>query len=613
MNILRIKQIILLVAFILMTAVETFASKAMPFTMQVTLQDGRNVVVSLKGDENVSFYVTSEGEIIIREGDIFRAATQEETDDIKASIKELEQNNHEAMAKAANGLVTDSNEGVTGTRLFPHVGTTKVPVIMVSFSDLSLTFEKEDIDSLLNGKTVLKARTSLKSYGSVAKYFSDCSDGQFCPQFDVYGPYTVPQAMSYYGANSSNGKTKDLNISDLIKHACNAANSDIDFSQYDSNNDGYVDLLYVIYAGHGENGGANSNSIWAKSGTTSVSQTYDGKKLYRYGVNAELMGNSNYIDGEGNYLLNGIGVFCHEFSHTLGLPDFYPTVDMTFAQYDNQSMEDWDLMDNGENCTNGCWPPMYTAFEKELMGWGKLDTLDTPSDVTLTPLLHGGKAYRILNDNDKTGNEYWILEAISNGNISQKWHAYMRGKGMLVTHVNYNATNFTLEYNSVNNTVGKSGITIIPADDYLPSSWRVTNNETLLQNSDYMSAATYYAQLAGDTYPGSQGITEFNNYKAYTGTIDKPITEITQNADFSVSFKFMGGTPPLMGDANDDGFITMADANLVVNYFLATEKSTININLEAANVNGDTNEDGTPAITMADANQIVNMFLNNGQ
>lgn len=59
----------------------------------------------------------------------------------------------------------------------------------------------------------------------------------------------------------------------------------------------------------------------------------------------------------------------------------------------------------------------------------------------------------------------------------------------------------------------------------------------------------------------------------------------------------------LSGDANGDGFITMADANLVVNYFLATDKSTININMDAANVNGD-NE-----ITMADANMIVNMFL----
>ena len=57
-------------------------------------------------------------------------------------------------------------------------------------------------------------------------------------------------------------------------------------------------------------------------------------------------------------------------------------------------------------------------------------------------------------------------------------------------------------------------------------------------------------------------------------------------------------------DVNGDGSITMADANAVVNYFLADDKSGItNFNVDAADVNGD------KAITMADANQIVNIFL----
>ena len=62
--------------------------------------------------------------------------------------------------------------------------------------------------------------------------------------------------------------------------------------------------------------------------------------------------------------------------------------------------------------------------------------------------------------------------------------------------------------------------------------------------------------------------------------------------------------PYILGDVNGDGSITMADANMVVNYFLATDPSSIaNFNVAAADVNGD------KAITMADANQIVNMFL----
>ena len=63
-----------------------------------------------------------------------------------------------------------------------------------------------------------------------------------------------------------------------------------------------------------------------------------------------------------------------------------------------------------------------------------------------------------------------------------------------------------------------------------------------------------------------------------------------------------------LGDVNNDGAVTMADANAVVNYFLATDKPS-NFDVDNANVNGDADDDGKPSITMADANAIVNMFL----
>ena len=501
---------------------------------------------------------------------------------------------------------------------------------MAEFADVSFTFSKHEIDSLLNSSAVLtkpsksaksystgeevvmSKLSNMRSYSSVSQYFNDCSDGLFKPQFDVYGPYTLSKNMSVYGSGAND--RMDL----FIPQVCALANSDVDFSEYDQDGDGYVDLVYVIYAGYSADYTQNgSDCIWPKSGPSTGPSTtygvYDGKTVSRYGVNGELLA---YPMSSGAKYLNGIGVFCHEFSHTMGLPDFYPAstynsnvifADWSMADYDNQSLEEWDLMDGGENNTNGCWPPMYSAFERELMGWIKLDTLDTPSDVTLTPLLHGGKAYRILNDNDPTGNEYWIVEAVSTDEKSEKWQQYLPGKGMLITHVNYNPNTFNIKYNNVNATKGKPGITIIPADGYLPSSYRASNNEETLADYPeiYMSTTDFYIQESGDPYPGSQGITEFNNYKAYTGTVDKPITDIVQNDDFTVSFKFMGGTPPLMGDVNGDGYITMADANMVVNYFLAdeTSKPAEGFNVDAADVN----EDGT--ITMADANAIVNKFL----
>ena len=629
MNKLNVKHIVLLIAFVVMATMEMFAAKAVPGAMQVTLVDGRTVTVSLRGDEHLHFLISSDNEIIIREGDTYRVATEEERENIFNSAAKLDEQILANQAKAIGALQANTGEGISGEKLFPHMGTPKVLVLMAEFADVSFTFSKHEIDSLLNSSAVLTKTSksaksystgeevvmsklsTMRSYSSVAQYFNDCSDGLFKPQFDVYGPYTLSKNMSVYGAGDND--RMDL----FIPEVCALANAEVDFSEYDQDGDGYVDLVYVIYAGYSANWTQNGDEcIWPKSGPSTGPSTtygkYDGKTVSRYGVNGELL---LFPLSNGVKYLNGIGVFCHEFSHTMGLPDFYPAstynsnvifADWSKADYDNQSLEEWDLMDGGENNTNGCWPPMYSAFERELMGWIKLDTLNTPSDVTLTPLLHGGKAYRILNDNDPTGNEYWIVEAVSTDEKSEKWQQYLPGKGMLITHVNYNPNTFNIKYNNVNATKGKPGITIIPADGYLPTSYRVSNDTAFVEsNPNYMLPRDFYIQESGDPYPGSQGITEFNNYKAYTGTVDKPITEITQNDDFSVSFKFMGGTPPLMGDVNGDGYITMADANMVVNYFLAdeTSKPAEGFNIDAADVN----EDGT--ITMADANAIVNKFL----
>ena len=426
------KKIITFIAFIAIASISMYASKAVPGSMQVTLVGGRTVTVSLRGDEHLNFLLSSDGEIIMQEGDTYRIATDAEREEIINRADSLDRENLSTQAKAVGGLRANTGEGINGYKLFPHMGTPKVLVLMAEFSDVRFTFNNNDIDSLLNSDAILtkvsksaKSYTTgeeqtisklsnMRSYSSVAQYFNDCSNGQFKPQFDVYGPYTLSNNMKYYGEGNDR-------MDRLIPDICALADSDVDFSEYDQDGDGYVDLVYVVYAGYSANWTQNSSDcIWPKSGPA-VSQspfcTHDGVKILRYGVNGELL---VYPLASGAKYLNGIGVFCHEFSHTMGFPDLYPAStynssifnSWSIADYDNQSMEEWDLMDGGENSTNGCWPPMYSAFEKELMGWMKIDTLDTPSDVTLTPLIHGGKAYKILNDNDATGNEYGQAEPV---------------------------------------------------------------------------------------------------------------------------------------------------------------------------------------------------------
>lgn len=514
------KKILILLVFTTFS-ICGFASRAMYLPFQIVLNDGTQRTVSLCGDEHFSFYVSSKGEMVIKSGNLWRLATKED-----------EEIANKALRQSRNRV----NEQIYATRPFSHIGTPKALVIFAEFSDNSFSFPADQLKKMFVGNQK-NSPSELASYSSLAEYFNYCSKGQYRPQFDFVGPVKLPQTIAYYGKNSSN--TNDINYKVFIEDACKAAhNIGVDFSQYDEDNDGYVDLVYIMYAGYGENSGGDSNTIWSKSGTGNFG-SYDGKIINRYGVNNELFGNPDIEKNNfnGNKILNGIGVLAHEFCHTLGLPDMYPTIKwQDVASYDNQSMEYWDLMDNGENNRNGFAPTPLTAWEREVFGWIEIPTLSSPTDITLKTLDNDGIAYRIINDNDASNNEYYILENIPNKDNG--WYHYMRGKGMLVTHINYNSSDFS-NFGKPNNIQGKPKITILPADGQMLSGYRL-NNDT--PTDKQITNTQYNNDHAGDTYPGTTNTTSITDYKAYTGTVEKPITDIVELIDGSISFKFMGGS-----------------------------------------------------------------------
>ena len=509
------------------TLSDAYASKAITTPFQVTLQNGTTVMAQFHGDENFSFYTTTSGELLIFENNTWRLAT--ETDKAQMTMK---QNAVNKRRKA--------NEKISATRPFPHIGTPKALVIMVDFkNDQEFTYTKNDIDKLLNG-TEYDTSSGYHGYGSAAQYFSDCSNGKFRPQFDIVGPYTLSKNHTYYGQGSDD-------ISALLHDACTIASANgVDFSKYDADNDGYVDLVYIIYAGYSAQWGEakNPNAIWPKSGTGNYG-TYNGKQIYRYGVNNEL---AFYPDvwkdmkkDQATFkpYLTGIGVFVHELSHTMGLPDFYPTLTWTdITKYDNQSMEEWDLMDGGENTFNGFYPAPYTAWERELMGWTeKMDTLKTPTNVTLTSLADGGKGLRVMNDNDASGNEYYILE-----NIQKKgWYARMPGEGMLVTHINYDTNSFS-NFTAPNNTEGKPRITVLPANGTIYSSYHYKDG---IASKYVISQNDVKKNWQGNTYPGTENVTSITDWKPFKGSMSKDITYIEQQSNGDVTFAFMGGIPTI--------------------------------------------------------------------
>lgn len=522
------KKFLLSILFFLM-AVVTWAAPVYPGPALITQSDGTQLTVLAYGDEDFCYYTTTDGVLLAHDGKDFCIAQVDERGELKATLQVA----HEPSLRGAaeRSLIGKQNqkrfednmtrthqarhimrEPISGaSTLFPHTGTPKAIVILVDFPDVpfSLPDPKTSFEQYLNSMSPQQDLGNREDANvcSVAKYFQLVSNGNFVPQFDVYGPVTVDKELSFYGGTVKGGGGEKMDS--LVKHACIKADAEIDFSQYDANNDGYVDLVYIIYAGYSESFSQNSaECIWPKSGTVTAGK-FDGKTIKRYGVNNELNGFPGSYSSEPLLRMNGIGLFCHEFSHCMGLPDLYPVP--TSLKDNNRSMETWSIMDYGNYLSNGHYPASYTAWEREAFGWTTIEELTESQELELKPVDAGGTAYRIYNDNDETRHEYFIIENIQASGLN----AAQKGHGLIVYHVDYDASAFSLSSNRVNSTIDHPRMAIVPADGLCFSNKYIDG--TTVKNADY------YAQLAGDPYPGTSGVTQLDddsgivNFQVYQG------------------------------------------------------------------------------------------------
>ena len=401
----------------------------------------------------------------------------------------------------------------------PVHGEVHVPVLLIQYSDVKFasadpaaTFELH-----VNGDDYKDEG----GYGSVKEYFEDQSEGKFMPKFEILGPVTLNNKMEYYGGNDENGS--DRRPIEMIREACKLANASADFSKFDNNGDGYVDIVYAIYAGYGEASNVSTleNTIWPHQWYLDTPLSLDGVQISKYACNNEL-------DGDSGSQIDGIGTFCHEFSHCLGLPDFYPA-----NGTNGFGMNAWSIMDYGCYNDGGHTPCGYTGHELDFLGWKELVLLDAPTDVSLQPMSEGGVAYKIVNDANP--NEYYVVE----NHKRTRWDEHVPAEGMLVIHVDYLESAW--QNNSVNNAPSHQRMTIIPADNKRAA-----------------------ASLAGDTYPGSSGNTSLTAVstpaaECFVGDyMGKDITDISIQ-DGIVTFSFMKGAllvpeQQAVSDVTESGF-----------------------------------------------------------
>ena len=386
-------------------------------------------------------------------------------------------------------------------------------VILVNFKDKSFVTPVDTIKNMMDGENftrdykldytyqvdngyggtqTVRVRETIHASGSARKYFQDQSFGAYNPQFDVMGPYTLSQDYSYYGSNNVYGE--DEKVEYMVKEACQLANADgADFTLYDNDNDGYVDFVYVLYAGYGEADGGPENTVWPHNyalSYTKVSCTVDGKKVDNYACSNEMQ----YY----GQVYNGIGTFCHEFSHVMGLPDLYETNN---PQRGIHTLVDWDILDYGPYNNDGNTPPAYSAYERFFCGWITPRVLTDPENVTLNPLndskeallMCSGNSHNLVGYNPSPTTFYLIENRKKEG-----WDAYLPGEGMLLTKIQYSATKW--EQNTVNNTASKMGVDLIEAK---------TNTGDLGAATDaFPKGATYYTTFTNHEI---RNITRSNN------------------------------------------------------------------------------------------------------
>lgn len=506
------KKFLLALSLVLSSLSNMHAAKAWPHPITVTQSDGTTITVYLHGDENFHWYTDVQGNILKRDGNDFTKL------DVDPQIYVAQ------GVKVAQTRAVSRESIATSASLFPFTGSPRAVVILAQYPDrkFSVPNPRKSFDQYLNaieGHPVdLGLREDL-NYGSVKQYFMAQSDGAYTPQFDVYGPITLPQNMAYYGGTANKGS--DENYIPLVIDACTAMNDSLDFSLYDQDGNGKIDLVYVIYAGYGQSNGGPNDTMWPKSFGVSSATTFDGKGLSRCGISNELNGyegaygyNTTTANPSKNFdtavkRINGIGLFCHEFSHCLGLPDLYPST--LSGANDNQGMEDWSVMDNGCYVSGGYCPRGYTVWEREAFGWDNINTIGTAGQYKLTDI-KGQRAVKVVNPAKST--EYFVLELFED----KEWNQRMARigttynpttSGLLIYHVDYNASDFSLTRNNVNNKVGHPKMTVIPADGRLVSSYRVKENVT---SSDDVTPLEYMQSINGDLFR----VDSYVNYPTFT-------------------------------------------------------------------------------------------------
>ena len=616
------KKITSLVIILLIT-LNTFAVPARPGWQTKSQPDGTSIQLRLVGDEFHHYWADSNGNIVKQDANGYWRVV--ESQPTPATIK--------ARRQASAMLQSRPKKAVGSVNLAP-----RGLVILVNFSNSK--FAAANTQVAMNDMMNSSSYTYNGATGSVRQFFSDQSDGQYTPDFDVIGPVTLTNNVAHYGGNDASGN--DVLPGDMVVEACSIANANyaVDFTRYDNDSDGEVDFVYIIYAGKGEADGGADNTIWPHNWSLDGAYYYnnctyatnkrkfDGKYINNYACSGELNGQSG--------ARTGIGTIAHEFGHVIGLPDLY---DIDYGQnYENEATPGaWHIMDGGSYNNDGKTPPNYTIYDKYFLGWKTpINPGATAQNLSLIANGQSGyQGYQIASSNslltaNNTNTVYYIENRQQSG-----WDKHLPGHGLVIWKIMYNqsvwndnapnATPGTIRYA----VVSASGATtkIGTAADPFPGTkkktrWEGVSGKPLLNITEsggvitltYIDDAECHSVLTNGT---SCTITPSSDCVANGATLTANITPADASYDIiSVSVK-LGNTPltkdthytlsnnnqfisikgtAITGDANNTITITATATKARWNYEVLYENATVSSESGAVAKGGTITLTVTPAL-----------------
>lgn len=551
---------ILISAVLSLCAAMTFAIPAKKSWKVVSQSDGTTIRVSQAGDEHLHYYITEDNVplykaadnrycyLTIENGKLHNSGVLAH-ESAARSAKELQMMNtiHDlapiarqmaAKKRSAAKRCGRPNRLPSKDDRSVFKGSKKALVILAAFSDKSFSKGDDAIVKFYDEVLNQEGYSQNGAAGSVHDYFKDMSRGEFGLTFDIVGPVKVSKSATYYGGPSPIMGGAD-HIGEFITEAIKKADEkcDIDWKKYDWDDDGEVEQVFVLYAGYGQATGGPTGTIWPNAWTLDEAlQNSDGNGGFSIDgvfINQYACSNELYLDS--GTVPMGLGVFCHEFSHCMGLPDMYDT-----NYGSTPTMGDWDLLAGGSyNGPQGIgWCPAgWTSYERAYAGWLELTELKAGDIIKgMTSLEEAdGKAYVIYNDNHK--DEYYLLE----NHKGMGWDKYTPENGLLIIHVDYDKDLFD------NNIVNSKG-EFTPAEGYdryftndhprmAPfSRVRSIQNDTYFYTYPMDAPRGVVDSLTDTSKPAAE---LYNALADGSKLMGKPVYNIEKDDDGNISFTFM--------------------------------------------------------------------------